>query len=81
MSNPVDALVMDLVESIGFSSRPYAELIEAWRTSCPRLPVWEEANQRGLLLQSHPPDSPAMVALSPAGLKLLAERCSRQTRP
>lgn len=23
--------------------------MEAWRTSCPRLPVWEEAVDRGLL--------------------------------
>ena len=74
MANPVDVLVMDLVESIGFSSRPYAEVIEACRTSCPRLPVWEEANQRGLLVQWHPPEGPAMVALSPSGLKLLAGR-------
>jgi len=25
-------------------------VIEAWRTSCPRLPVWEEAAERGLIV-------------------------------
>jgi D-3-phosphoglycerate dehydrogenase len=24
-------------------------VLEVWRTSCPRLPVWEEANERGFL--------------------------------
>jgi hypothetical protein len=43
MSNTVDALILDLLEWIGPESRPYSEVIEAWRTSCPRLPVWEEA--------------------------------------
>lgn len=45
----VESLILDLLEWIGPSSRPYAEVIEAWRTSCPRLPVWEDANERGLL--------------------------------
>ena len=46
MSDPVDALILDLLEWIGPDSRPYPEVIGAWRTSCPRLPVWEEANSR-----------------------------------
>jgi len=46
MGDAVDALVSDLLDWIG-SGRPYAEVMDAWRTSCPRLPVWEEANLRG----------------------------------
>ena len=49
MTDAVDALILDLLEWIGPGRRPYAEVIEAWRTSCPRLPVWEEANERGFL--------------------------------
>ncbi len=49
MPNPVDALILNLLEWIGPHERPYAEVIEAWRTSCPRLPVWEEANEQGFL--------------------------------
>ena len=37
MSDPVDALVTDLLDWIGNEPRPYPEVIEAWRTSCPRL--------------------------------------------
>ena len=71
MPDPVDALVTDLVEWIGNDGRPYAEVIDAWRTSCPRLPVWEEANRRGLLKQVHRADA-AFVELSDAGKAMLA---------
>ena len=46
MPNPVDALILNLLESIRTRERPYAEVIEAWRTSCTQLPVWEEANDK-----------------------------------
>jgi hypothetical protein len=49
MKDPVEALIVDMLEWIGPNSRPYAEVIEAWRTSCPRLPVWKEANVRGFI--------------------------------
>jgi hypothetical protein len=52
MSDPLEALILDLLEWIGSKPRPYPEVIEAWRTSCPRLPVWEEANARGLIASS-----------------------------
>jgi hypothetical protein len=47
MTDTVENLVLDLLEWIGPNRRPYSEVLEAWRTSCPRLPVWEEANDRG----------------------------------
>jgi len=48
--------------------------MEAWRTSCPRLPVWEEANDRGFIEQCQLRNSEAMVAISATGVKFLAER-------
>lgn len=48
-SETVESLILDLVEWVSARERTYEETIEAWRTSCPRLPVWEEANDRGLL--------------------------------
>jgi len=50
MFNTVDSLILDLLDWIGPNARPYAEVMEAWRTSCPRLPVWEEATERGLIV-------------------------------
>ena len=51
----VDALILDLLEWVGPEPRPYDEVMEAWRTSCPRLPVWEDANARGYLVRQHVP--------------------------
>ena len=77
MSDPVDALVLDLLEWIGPRGRPYAEVIDAWRTSCPRLPVWEEANARGYVVRAHVAGAGAVVTVSPSGLALLSQRQSR----
>jgi hypothetical protein len=46
----MDALILDLVDWVARAPRPYAEVMDAWRTSCPRLAVWEEAVDRGLLV-------------------------------
>ena len=53
MASTTEALILDMLEWIGPNPRLYSEVIEAWRTSCPRLPVWEEANERGFLNRSH----------------------------
>lgn len=45
----LDSLVFDLVEWVGKEPRTYRQVMDAWRTSCPRLTVWEEAVDRGLL--------------------------------
>ena len=71
MSTTVDALILDLLAWIGEGERPYAEVIEAWRTSCPRLTVWEEAQERGLVRRERR-DGQSRVRLTPAGHALLA---------
>lgn len=43
------ALVLDLLEWLGAGSRPYGEVMDAWRTSCPRLPIWEDAIDSGFV--------------------------------
>ena len=50
MTDPaVEALILDLLEWLANGERTYEEVMGAWRTSCPRLPVWEDANDRGLI--------------------------------
>ena len=73
MSDPVETLVLDLLEWIGPRARLYAEVLEAWQTSCPRLPVWEEANSRGLLTHEHREGAGRFVCLSSSGQALLEE--------
>ena len=67
MAETVDALILDLLEWIGPEARPYAEVIEAWRTSCPRLPVWEEANERGFIERRHDAAHGTTVSVSALG--------------
>ena len=38
-----DALLLDLVEWVAVRPRGYRETMDAWRTSCPRLTIWEDA--------------------------------------
>ena len=66
MAEPVDALISDLLDWIG-PGRPYLEVMDAWRTSCPRLPVWEEANLRGYLLCQRGADGVQRVRLTAQG--------------
>jgi hypothetical protein len=67
----VEALVLDLLEWMGSSPRPYVEVLEAWRTSCPRLPVWEDANGRGFIERRYEPGQGELISVSPAGLDFL----------
>ena len=71
MRDTVDPLVLDLLEWVG-AGRPYEEVMEAWRTSCPRLPVWEEANLRGYLDCRSDAHGVRQVRLTPAGSEHLA---------
>jgi hypothetical protein len=78
-SDGIDSLILDLLEWIGPNPRPYAEVLEAWRTSCPGLPVWEEANDRGFIARHHAPRGGAVVSMSAAGAEHL--RKHRQPPP
>ncbi|VWC64624.1 D-isomer specific 2-hydroxyacid dehydrogenase [Burkholderia lata] len=71
----IEPLILDLLEWIGPAGRPYDEVIDAWRTSCPRLPVWEEACARGYVVRHPARDGVAMVEVNAAGrARLHAER-------
>ena len=58
--DPVETLILDLLEWLGPSPRPDAETLAPWRTSCPRLPAWEEANDRGLVVRHRAPVRPTL---------------------
>ena len=74
MSDPVEALILDLLEWIGPSPRLYDEVIEAWRTSCPRLPVWEEANERGFLTAHYEAGRGRFISVTDEGEEYLRLR-------
>jgi D-3-phosphoglycerate dehydrogenase len=70
-SGPIDSLILDLLEWIGPGERPYRETMEAWRTSCPRLPVWEDATDLGFIERHHEPGRQVVVSVSAAGAEHL----------
>jgi len=69
MAEDHEPLILDLVEWVARKPRPYVEVMEAWRTSCPRLPVWEDAVDRGLVERQAGED--ALVRVTVAGLDYL----------
>jgi hypothetical protein len=46
----ITAPTLQLLEWIDERQRSYAETMEAWRSSCPRLTVWEDAVADGLVI-------------------------------
>lgn len=73
MADQINALVLDLVEWVAKESRPYAEVMDAWRTSCPRLTLFEDAVDRGFIESRMVSGSGVMVTVTPAGAALLRE--------
>jgi hypothetical protein len=71
MPDARDALILDLLEWIGSDPRPYGEVLDAWRTSCPGLPVWEDANDRGFIARHREPGRGVLISLSATGTEHL----------
>ena len=69
-------LVLDLVEWIGDRPRPYAEVMDAWQTSCPRLPIWEDALDHGFVARQRSAQDGSIVLVTASGRRLL-----RRERP
>ena len=68
------APTLQLLAWIGERSPTRAETLEAWRTTCPRLAVWEDALTVGLVHvngQSGGPIDAAPVLLTPRGETVL----------
>jgi hypothetical protein len=71
MESNVQMLIVDLLEWIGPAPRPYGEVHDAWRTSCPKLPVWEDAVDAKYLDSWFESGRGRFVAVSAAGVELL----------
>jgi hypothetical protein len=73
MADTPESLVFDLVEWVAKAPRSYAEMLDAWRTSCPRLTVWEDAIERGLVMRK-PVEGRTIVVVTEAGRRYLMMR-------
>jgi hypothetical protein len=68
-----ESLILDLLECVANGERSYEEVMDAWRTSCPRLPVWEETNDRRLVAREVV-NGRCIVRITSSGLALLEQR-------
>ena len=73
----IGSLILDLLEWLVKRDRSYEEVMDAWRTSCPRLPVWEDANDRGLVMKGQV-QGRCIIRITSSGLALLEQRRLRK---
>ena len=73
MVDTTDPLVLDLIEWIAREPRLYSEVIATWRTSCPRLTIWEDAVDRGYVAREAVAGFGVIVTVTEDGEKLLRE--------
>ena len=57
-----DLLMLQFLRWVAERPRTYADVMEAWRTSCPRMSIWEDAQADGLVQIEG-----QVVTLTPAG--------------
>ena len=72
MPDTVENLILDLIEWVSRTEHTYQETFDAWRTSCPKLPVWEDATERRLVAAAVM-NGRTIVRPTPAGLSLLKQ--------
>ncbi|WP_024506197.1 hypothetical protein [Bradyrhizobium sp. ARR65] len=71
MSDAENPLVLDFVEWIAREPRAYSEVIGTWKTSCPRLTIWEDATDLGYVARETIAGFGMIVTVTEAGEKLL----------
>jgi hypothetical protein len=74
----IEPLILDLLQWLANGERTYEQVMDAWRTSCPRLTVWEDANDRGLI-STKQVNGRKVIRPSSSGLALLEQHsCGQQ---
>ena len=72
MDDTLESLILDLLAWLAPRERSYEEVMDAWSTSCPKFPVWEDANDRGLVTKVRVGDG-MMVRLTASGVAHLRD--------
>jgi hypothetical protein len=70
-TDTLDPLVLDFVEWVAGEQRSYADVLDAWKTSCPRLTVWEDASERGFIMRINVPGHGVFIGVTSAGRAFL----------
>jgi hypothetical protein len=72
MPESVSLLLLEFLAWVEIRPRTYAETMEAWRSSCPRHPVWDDALTEGLVgIETAETMDRSLVVLTPRGKELI----------
>ena len=71
MSDTLAPLILDFLEWIASKPRPYSEVMDAWRTSCPRFTIWEDVVDNGFVIRRSEGAGELVVDLTPLGRRFL----------
>ena len=73
MAEAVSPLTIEFLSWVASRPRTYAEAMEAWRSNCPRHPVWDDAMNDGLvqIVGEGGPTRQSNVALTAKGKEVL----------
>jgi hypothetical protein len=74
MSDILTPLILDFLAWLEATPRSYAEVMDVWRTSCPRLTIWEDAVDADLVAHLRAPGEPATIGVTDKGRKMLEAR-------
>ena len=75
LSPAARALMLQFLSWIDCSPRTYSQTLEAWRSSCPRNSIWEDALAEGLVqIQQGESTDRSTIILTAKGRALLADR-------
>jgi hypothetical protein len=77
MAQPVNALTLQFLDWVASGRRTHADVMETWRSSCPRLSIWEDAVLDGLVRYD---GAHRMVELTSAGRAALAQGSAIEVR-
>jgi hypothetical protein len=81
MPDSVSLLLLEFLDWVSRCPRTYSDAMDAWRSSCPRQTVWEDALASGLIeVESSGRRSQAAVRLTPQGVAVL-QRTGGNERP
>jgi hypothetical protein len=74
-SAAVNRLMLQMLAWIAAQPRTYAEAMDAWRSSCPRHPIWDDALRDGFIYVDSTGRTmkDALVALTPRGSQVLQQ--------
>ena len=73
MAETADPLVLDFVEWIAREPRLYSEVVATWRSSCPRLTIWEDAADRGYVARETIAGVGLIVTVTDEGEQILRD--------